>query len=147
MTDSPAAPPPSRYAGDVTPDAAYAALADDDEAVLVDCRTTAEWHYVGTPDLSGLGHRPILLEWQRYPDGEVDPDFVDRLIAEGVPRHAPVYFLCRSGVRSKAAAIAATDAAFDAAYNILEGFEGDMGPDGKRTVAGWKVAGLPWSQS
>ena len=48
------------YAGDVPPREAYAALAADDDAVLVDVRTSAEWNYVGLPDLSPrqAGHLP-----------------------------------------------------------------------------------------
>ena len=135
------------YAGDVTPAAAFAALAEDEESALVDCRTQPEWHFVGTPDLTPLAKSPLLLEWLDYPDGKVDAEFVDRLIEKGVPRHAPVFFLCRSGVRSIAAAEAATRADYESAYNILEGFEGPIGPEGARNISGWKVAGLPWRQS
>ena len=135
---------PGHYAGNVSPAEAYAAIVADPEAVLVDCRTHAEWHYVGTPDLAGIERRVLFLEWQDYPAGSVDPGFMDRLIEAGVPRHAPVYFLCRSGVRSRSAAIAATEAAFEAAYNVSEGFEGPIGRDGIRDVSGWKVAELPW---
>ena len=60
------------YAGDVSPEDAYAALAADDDAVLVDVRTTAEWSYVGLPDLSDLGKRVVCVEWQRFPDGAVN---------------------------------------------------------------------------
>lgn len=135
------------HAGDVTPEDAYAALAADPEAVLVDVRTQAEWVFVGTPDLSPLGKRPLLLEWQR-PDGSVNRGFVDDLRRAGVDEDDPVYFICRSGARSAAAAQAATAAGFDRAYNVAHGFEGP--PDAARhrgTVAGWKVSGLPWTQS
>lgn len=135
---------PEGYAGNVSPTDAYAAIVADPEAVLVDCRTRAEWHYVGMPDLSDLERTVLFIEWEDYPAGTVDPEFVDRLIEAGVPRHVPVYFLCRSGVRSRSAAIAATEAAFDAAYNVSDGFEGPIGPDGTRDVSGWKVAELPW---
>jgi len=37
------------YAGDVSPQDTYAALAADEDAVLVDVRTAAEWTYVGLP--------------------------------------------------------------------------------------------------
>ncbi len=135
------------HAGDVTPEDAYAALGADPDAVLVDVRTQAEWVFVGTPDLSTLGKRPLLLEWQR-PDGSVNRGFVDDLRRAGVGEDDAVYFICRSGARSAAAAQAATAAGFDAAYNVAHGFEGP--PDATRhrgTVAGWKVSGLPWTQS
>jgi rhodanese-related sulfurtransferase len=136
------------YAGDLDPAAAYAVLADREDAVLVDVRTTAEWRYVGGPDLSGLGRPVLQIEWSRFPDGARNPSFVDQLAAAGVAKDAPVLFLCRSGVRSVAAAEAATAAGWTGAYNVREGFEGNPDGGGHRgTTGGWKVAGLPWRQS
>ena len=134
------------YAGDVSPQEAYAALAAEEDAVLVDVRTTAEWSYVGLPDLSALGKRVVCVEWQRFPDGALNGDFVEQLQDAGLPDGAPIYFLCRSGVRSVAAAEAATGAGLGPAYNITDGFEGPHDEHGHRTVSGWKVAGLPWRQ-
>lgn len=133
------------YAGDVTPTEAYAVVTASEDAVLVDVRTRAEWAYVGVPQLNA-GHQPLFVEWQRYPDGSVNESFVDELRAAGVTEGSPLYFVCRSGVRSIAAAEAATAAGLGPAYNVLEGFEGPHDADGHRTVAGWKVAGLPWKQ-
>ena len=110
------------YAGDVEPREAYAALAQDEYAVLVDVRTTAEWSYVGVPDLSGLGKQVLCLEWQRFPDGAVNEQFAAQLRDAGLPEGAPVYFICRSGVRSVAAARAATAAGIGPSYNVLHGF-------------------------
>lgn len=134
------------YAGDVTPQAAYAALSGDQDALLVDVRTSAEWSYVGLPDLSAIGKQVLCLEWQRFPDGTVNERFVDDLRAAGVADGAPVYFLCRSGVRSKAAAEAATAAGLGPAYNVTDGFEGPHDAQGHRVVAGWKNDDLPWRQ-
>jgi len=134
------------YAGNVEPLEAYAALQADADAVLVDVRTSAEWSYVGLPDLSQIGKRVIPLEWQRFPDGALNTGFVEQLREAGVAEGAPIYFLCRSGVRSAAAAGVATAAGLGPAYNISDGFEGPLDHDGHRTVAGWKVAGLPWRQ-
>jgi len=134
------------YAGDVTPEQAWSALRDDPAAVLVDVRTTAEWSYVGLPDLTGVGKDVVLVEWQTYPDGAVNERFTAQLEAVGVGRDAPVYFLCRSGVRSVSAAEAASRAGWMRAHNVLDGFEGPHDGHRHRTVAGWKVAGLPWVQ-
>ena len=133
------------YAGDVTPTEAYAAVTASEDAVLVDVRTRAEWSYVGVPLLDD-GSLPVLVEWQRYPDGSINDAFVDDLRAAGVGEGVPIYFVCRSGVRSIAAAEAATAAGLGPAYNVLEGFEGPHDAQGHRTVSGWKVAGLPWKQ-
>ncbi len=134
------------YAGDVTPPEAYAAATGPDEALLVDVRTAAEWTYVGVPDLSGSGREVALVEWSRYPGGAVNDRFVDELRDRGLRPGQRVYFLCRSGVRSVAAAEAATAAGLGPAYNILEGFEGPVDAAGHRSVAGWKNDGLPWRQ-
>jgi rhodanese-related sulfurtransferase len=134
------------YAGDVSPQDAYAALAADEDAVLVDVRTSAEWSYVGVPDLSALGKRVVFVEWQRYPDGAVNGDFVDQLQDAGLPDGAPIYFLCRSGVRSAAAAEAATAAGLGPAFNVADGFEGPHDEQGHRSVGGWKNSDLPWRQ-
>lgn len=137
-----------RYAGDLDPADTYRKLADDPEAVLVDVRTRAEWSYVGGPDLSTLGKPVLQIEWVGFPGGTRNEGFVDALAAAGVAKGAPVLFLCRSGVRSMAAAEAATAAGWTGAYNMLEGFEGNPDGDGHRgTTGGWKVAGLPWRQS
>ena len=135
------------YQGDLTPSEAYDLLKRDDDAVLVDVRTRAEWSYVGVPDLSDIGRDVVTLEWITFPDGAPNPDFLTQL-GQVATKDQPVVFLCRSGVRSVAAAEAATAAGWNEAYNILEGFEGP--PDGERNrgrTSGWKVAGLPWRQS
>ncbi len=134
------------YAGDVSPTDAYAALAAEEDAVLVDVRTSAEWSYVGLPDLSALDKRVICLEWQRFPDGSVNDRFVDQLREEGLRQGAPIYFICRSGHRSAGAAKAATRAGLGPAYNVSTGFEGPLDAHGHRTVTGWKNEGLPWRQ-
>ncbi len=136
------------YAGDLTPTQAFDLLAERADAVLVDVRTRAEWSYVGTPDLSGLGKRVALVEWVTFPDGVPNPSFLDDLVRSGVQPGAPVVFLCRSGVRSVAAANAATAAGFGPVFNVLEGFEGQLdGGKHRGTTGGWKAAGLPWAQS
>jgi rhodanese-related sulfurtransferase len=131
---------------------AYAVLTDDQKSVLVDVRTKAEWTYVGVPDLSGVGKTPIFLEWQTYPSMQVAADFTPRLVAEldarGADRSTPVVFLCRSGARSRAAAIALTDAGWARCYNIAEGFEGGINETRQRgAMGGWRSRGLPWTQS
>jgi rhodanese-related sulfurtransferase len=136
------------YAGDLTPDEAFSLLQSRPDAILVDVRTRAEWSYVGVPDLSDVGRSPVLSEWVTFPDGARNPRFLDEVDAATADKSAPVIFLCRSGVRSVAAAEAATAAGFTAAYNVTEGFEGPSDAAGHRgTAAGWKVRGLPWKQS
>lgn len=135
------------YAGDLTPGETWEALSRDSAAVLVDVRTDAEFSYVGVPDLSTLGKETKFVSWVTFPKNERNPDFLDQLAAAAPDKAARVMFLCRSGVRSRFAAAAATDAGYRDCHNILEGFEGDKDPAGHRgTIGGWKVAGLPWTQ-
>jgi rhodanese-related sulfurtransferase len=136
------------YAGDVTPEEAWAFLEQQPDAVLVDVRTREEWMFVGLPLLQPLGKEPQLISWQVWPQMAPNRDFTNALAEAGVGREQPVLVLCRSGARSRAAAIAATAAGYETAFNIAGGFEGDVGPDGHRgTVNGWKAAGLPWFQN
>lgn len=142
----------SGYAGDVSPVEALEVLRRDPKAQLVDVRTTAEWAFVGAPDLSGLGRELHRVEWQRYPDMSPNPDFVgivaERLKLSGADEETPILFLCRSGARSRAAAMAMTAAGYRHALNVAGGFEGDVDAEGHRgTSGGWKAAKLPWRQN
>lgn len=135
------------YAGDVTPGEAWKLLTDDPEAVLVDCRTDAEWRFVGVADLSDLGREVVYVEWNSS-DGKHNDQFVDDLKAAGVTGgDRAVMFLCRSGNRSIPAAEAATAAGIAPSYNILDGFEGNLDERKHRGGTGWKAVGLPWRQS
>jgi rhodanese-related sulfurtransferase len=139
----------SDYAGDITAAEAWALLKSDPKAQLVDVRTTAEWNFVGVPDLSSLGRETHLVEWQSFPTMRPNPAFTaDAERATGTAKDAPVLFLCRSGARSRSAAIAMTAAGYSRAYNIAGGFEGDMDGDAHRGIRnGWKASGLPWKQT
>jgi rhodanese-related sulfurtransferase len=141
----------ANYRGDVQPGEAWSTLSTSASGALVDVRTTAEWAYVGLPEVSTTGRPLITLEWQSFPSGAVNPDFVAALQAElearNIGRDAPLFFICRSGGRSAAAAAAMTAAGYDNCFNVAGGFEGP--PDQERhrgTIEGWKVAGLPWRQ-
>jgi len=135
------------YAGDISPKQAWDILADNPKATLVDVRTDAEFAYVGNPDLSSLGKQVLRVYWKVFPAMEVNPNFVAEVGKTGVAKDAPLLFLCRSGVRSRDAAVAMTAAGFKECYNVADGFEGDKDATGHRgTVNGWKVAGLPWAQ-
>jgi rhodanese-related sulfurtransferase len=138
----------SDYAGDLSPQEAWNLLESEPSALLVDVRTRAEWTYVGVTDLSSLSKKPALVEWQSFPDGQRNERFADEVNALGADRNAPVLFLCRSGVRSAAAAKLMTQKGYTRCYNISEGFEGDSDADRHRgRLGGWKVRGLPWTQN
>lgn len=131
--------PAEGYAGDVTPELACRWW-QEGEAVLVDVRTDAEREWVGF--VPGA----VPLAWKQWPGMQVDPDFAAKVRA-AVPPGKKAVLLCRSGVRSIAAAKAATGVGVEA-YNILEGFEGDADADGHRNrKGGWRLRNLPWRQT
>ena len=127
------------YTGALLPQEAHALMQAG--ARLVDVRTKAELEWVGR--VPGA----LAVEWNTWPGGKPNPDFVPQLEAQ-IGKDVPVMFLCRSGGRSHGAAAAAATAGYGAAYNVLEGFEGDKNSEGHRNASGgWRVAGLPWVQS
>lgn len=135
------------YAGELSPRQAWEMLSDDASALLVDCRTLPEWMFVGVPDLRSLNKKPIFAAWQNFPSMQQNPAFVEQVRAGGGTEDTPLLFICRSGNRSKAAAIALTQLGFKRCYNVAEGFEGHCDEHGHRgTKDGWKVANLPWAQ-
>ena len=126
------------YAGDISPQLAWQ-WSQSGKAMLIDIRTEAERDWVGF--VPGVPFVP----WKNWPGMAVSTAFDDQLKA-ALPPGACVLLLCRSGIRSIAAAKRATELGFEA-YNILEGFEGD--PDAlahRGFKGGWRFHGLPWRQ-
>ena len=127
------------------PQLAFAALQDSPDAVLIDCRTRAEWMYVGVPVLPEGGAKTAFIEWVDMA-GRPDPDFAAQVREVAGPQ-TPVYLLCRSAVRSEMACQFLAKSGFETLVNITEGFEGDLGPTGQRAcINGWKFRDLPWAQ-
>lgn len=138
---------PLDYAGDITANEAWKRLRNDSKAQLLDVRTRAEWNFVGLPDLSSVGRRVHCVEWQGFPTGAPNPGFVGEASQALEDHGAQIMLLCRSGARSRAAAIALTQAGFTQAFNIADGFEGDPDAEGHRgNINGWKASNLPWRQ-
>lgn len=125
-------------------DQAWQRLQSDPDAVLLDVRTTAEWNFVGIPDLSSVGRQVRLVEWTRFPDGSPNPEFLNQA-TDGIGHDRCVLVLCRSGARSRAAAQALSQAGYRDVRNVTAGFEGDLDADNHRH-GGWKDE-LPWTQS
>lgn len=138
----------SDYRGDIDVIEAWHRLGEDPAAVLIDVRTRAEWQYVGLPDLSPLGKEVVTIEWKRYPDNAPNGGFVAEISGRALAADTPILLICRSGQRSRDAAIALTAAGFENCTNVDGGFEGPLDADGHRgSAGGWKAAGLPWRQN
>ena len=133
---------------DIGPKATWQALSEEPDAALVDVRTDAEWNFVGLADLGTIGKQAVLIPWQIYPSMQVNGHFADQLHKAGLTPLHHIYFICRSGARSKAAATAAIAGGYRTSFNVAGGFEGPLDADRHRgTCGGWKAAGLPWIQS
>ena len=129
------------YAGDISPEVAFQWM-QSGQCALVDVRTDAEREWVGF--VPGA----YAVAWKQWPGMAPNANFEQEIRAvcdkAGVNR---VALLCRSGVRSIAAAVFATDFGIEA-FNILEGFEGDPDDRAHRgQKGGWRKAGLPWKQN
>jgi rhodanese-related sulfurtransferase len=144
---APTPTPATGYHGDFTAADAYAFLTAHESALLVDVRTEGEWQTIGIADLAPLGRTTTLIEWANEA-GTPNPTFLDQLRdAAGTEpdgeESRPLVFICRAGIKSAAAARAATEAGFSPVYNVLHGFEGDADADGRRDINGWRIEGLP----
>ena len=140
--------------GEVDPKGAWEALASTTPTLMIDVRTTAEWSFVGAPDLSALNQPMAFIEWQSFPSMNVNQNFAaEALGAAEQTKAEEVYFICRSGARSMSAAMTTSTAAAAAGrklvcFNVATGFEGDPAANGHRgELNGWKANGLPWRQS
>ncbi|WP_028998381.1 rhodanese-like domain-containing protein [Azohydromonas australica] len=127
------------YAGGVPPQLAWS-LAQSGEAVLVDVRSAEEHKFMGL--VPGSVHVP----WATGTAFTRNPRFARELEAR-VPKQRPLLLLCRSGKRSVLAAEAAAKVGFSLAFNVLEGFEGELDAAQQRGHGdGWRFHGLPWVQ-
>ncbi|MCL4747620.1 MAG: rhodanese-like domain-containing protein [Burkholderiaceae bacterium] len=117
-------------------------LHKEPDALFVDCRSDAEYFFVG----HAVGS--VHVAWYDGPDWELNPHFVGevRKLA-GHSTQRPVILICRSGKRSVEAGQALEAAGFRRVYNVLHGFEGDLDESHHRgSRNGWRFEGLPWEQ-
>jgi rhodanese-related sulfurtransferase len=125
--------------------------------LFLDVRTRGEAMYVGMATgvdalVPFVEHQEIMTDWdERRGMYRLEPlqDFVPevnrRREQKGLAKDAPLVLICRSGDRSSRAADRLEADGFAQVWSVVDGFEGDVGPDGRRSVNGWKNAGLPWS--
>ena len=136
---------------DVPVEEVWAQLEKDAGSVLIDVRTRAEWAFVGLPDLTEIGKRVLTVEWQTSPESKIDAGFSERMTqaldAAGANKDNELFFICRSGARSRMAAEAMASVGYRRCRNVADGFEGPLDANRHRgRVAGWKAAGLAWVQ-
>lgn len=125
--------------------------------LFLDIRTRAEAMYVGMASgvdalVPFVEHQELMTDWDDQrgiyrlePVQDFGPEVNRRLREKGLSKNDPVVLICRSGDRSSRAANRLADDGFTQVHSVVDGFEGDMSKDGRRSVNGWKNAGLPWS--
>ena len=128
------------------PQACYDILAENASALLVDCRSAIEWEMVGTPNLTAIGKKTLLVEWTTF-QNQKNPDFLEQI--KGFASHdTPIIMICRIGGRSAAACRFLAENGFTNLTTMTEGYEGRLDDTGHRnSFEGWRARGLPWSQS
>ena len=122
--------------------------------LFLDVRTRAEVNFLGLPDVvdANIPIKPITTvlakdgkAYQRVDNEDFVPA-IEALIARKKLDDDPVIFvMCRNGKGSAIATNRLAEAGYTKVYSIVDGYEGDFDANGKRTVNGWKNAGLPWS--
>jgi rhodanese-related sulfurtransferase len=136
------------YAGDIDITQAWEVLSTQDNAILVDVRTAAEWQFSGVPTLRLLGKEVFFIPWLSYPTFEFNNNFFPTFESMNVPHDADVLLLCKVGGRSRDAAQALAQRGYEKARSIEWGFEGVHNDNNQRgQINGWKAAGLPWEQA
>jgi rhodanese-related sulfurtransferase len=127
------------YAGNISPHDAFELLTAG-LARLIDVRTPEERKFVGYVADS------VSVPWATGTALNRNPRFL-RELENKAQKNEVLLFFCRSGGRSIAAAEAATRGQFQNAFNVLEGFEGELDQQRRRgTQGGWRYRGLPWIQ-
>lgn len=139
---------------DWSPVQTWKELESNPKSCLIDVRTRVEWMFVGVPDLSSIGRKTAFVEWHVYPEMRQNDSFVQQVATSfGTEWPDTIFFICRSGVRSQAAAVEFSNSATMMGqevqcFNVAKGFEGDLGPSYQRGQHnGWKFDQLPWQQS
>jgi rhodanese-related sulfurtransferase len=130
---------------ELSPKEVYHALTENKNSLLIDCRTRAEWVYVGIPDIRETKGQLALIEWSDI-TGQQNLNFVNQC-QEQASADTEIFVICRSGVRSAAACMSLVQNGFEKVCNVREGFEGDLDSQNHRSLTnGWKYHQLPWHQ-
>ena len=136
------------------PAGAHKALTENPDILFIDVRDPLEVTFVGHAAETdkiipvGVATHEVDAESGQY-RMVLNENFVadvNAFVAEqGKAKSDPIFVSCRSGSRSAVAARTLAEAGYTNVWSLIEGFEGDSGPDGTRGKNGWRNAGLPWT--
>jgi rhodanese-related sulfurtransferase len=113
-------------------------LNNNSNSVVLDVRTEEEWNSVGKPDAEALNSKTFFISLLLGPDRQKNENFVKEFLEKKVPKKDNILVICRSGVRSMAAAKLLQQQGYKNLINISDGFEGNPA-----TGEGWKKSKLP----
>ncbi len=127
---------------DLNPIQCWDFLQGNPNAIMVDVRTTIEHSFVGHPPDA------IHIAWKEFPGMKLNEQFIEQINSIVSDKSISILLLCRSGVRSLAAANALDEEGYLHLINIVEGFEGELDAEQHRgNINGWRFYDLPWVQS
>jgi rhodanese-related sulfurtransferase len=131
--------------------------ADPAKVLFVDTRTPEELYFVGYTDMIDKNIPIAYVDYTKIKEKKGKAKFASKmnskfaqqieeaLKAKGLTKEDKIILMCRSGSRSATAAKILAKAGYKNVYTVVDGFEGDKDKQThKRTVNGWKNAGLPW---
>lgn len=126
------------------------------KVLFIDVRTSAELLFVGaTAEIDT--HIPFAemvhpatwdaakKSFKLAPNTSFVANVDAALRQKGLSKSDTVIVMCRSGTRSAKSVNVLAAAGYTNVYSVHDGFEGDTSKEGRRTIDGWKNAGLPWS--
>ena len=135
------------YKRNLLPQMALERLKTNPDVLFVDVRCKAEHKYVGYPENS------VLIPWTDEPTWEPDHDAFAQLVLKELSERqnildTEVILICRSGFRSNEALKCLESKGFNKVSHVASGFEGDLDENDRRgNLNGWRLDGMPWSQS
>lgn len=130
--------------------------AGGDKVLLIDVRTPEEIQYVGNLGDMMDANIPYQLNDISAYDAKkkvyansLNSNFtvaVEELVGKkSMDKDGTIILTCRSGDRSAVSANLLAKAGYTKVYSVIDGIEGDMSKEGRRSVNGWKNASLPWT--
>jgi rhodanese-related sulfurtransferase len=143
----------------IEPAKVFKILKDDKNSLLLDVRTIEEFSFAGFVDLSLLKQKKeefskqlLMLPWKLYPQMDYNPEFrpiLEKYLNKNFTKilEVKMFFLCKTGGRSREAANYFLNLGYENCYNVIGGFEGELNNQYQRgKINGWKAANLPWRQ-
>ena len=113
-------------------------LETNPNSIVLDVRTEEEWNEIGKPDAEALNSKTFFISLLLGPERKKNENFIKDFLQKKISKKNNILVICRSGVRSMAAAKLLQREGYKNLVNISDGFEGNP-----VTGDGWKKSNLP----